>query len=155
MHKASRDCRQEIADWVSALDNSRQDASPTRRGTFHGQGRTDSPFPTHPNTVDGTQDQEYGVIGGKPAEQLKDREEDHVGHERPAPSIAISQKSKHKGAQGPHRKRGGDRENDLGGRYVKLCRQGIDKEEQDKEVKNIQRPPQENGDDGVPIIRAG
>src|SRR5262249_6078703 len=64
------DRRQDIANGISALQDTRKNAPPSLRNAFHSERRANPPFTTHANSIDRTQNEECRVIRRKAAEQL-------------------------------------------------------------------------------------
>ncbi len=102
-HRARRDGRQQVADGVAALQNSAEDAAPTRGGRFHGQRSAHAPLSTHADAKKGAQDQEHGVVGRETASHFDNGKVDDVGHQRNAASKAIGKHAKQQRANGPKR----------------------------------------------------
>ena len=84
----------------------------------------------------------------EPGEHLDYGVEDKVDHQGHAASVTVGHQSKDERAHRAEREGKGDGESDLRIRAVKLLRDGRQREDHQKEVKGVKRPPEEAGEDG-------
>src|SRR5260370_22122851 len=83
------------------------------------------------------------------AQYFNNREVNHIGHQRQAASVTVSQQAKQQRSQRTHGQRSGYRSNDRGFAYMKLCSEGVVEKDDNEEIKGIERPAKETGGDGV------
>jgi hypothetical protein len=113
------------------------------------------PFAAHANPIERSQNQKHRVVGRESAQQIHDREKDHVRHQRTAPPVAIGEQTKQQCPQRSHGQGSCGRKNDFLRRHVELGGQRIDQEDQHEEVKSVEGPSQETGGHGMPTVGGG
>ena len=119
---------------------------------LHGQRSAYAPFAAHPDPINSAQNQKYGVVRSKSAEQFHHGKENHICHERFAAAITVGQQSKDDRAHGPHGQGRGHRPHDCALGDVKLGRQRVHQKHQHEEIERVQGPAQKTGGDRMPLV---
>ena len=78
-----------------------------------------------------------GVVRREAAQQLDRGEEEHVDHQRTAAAIAVGHHAEHQRANGPHRQRGCNRQDDVAFGDAEMFRQRVEQKDDDEEIEGI------------------
>src|SRR6185437_3591805 len=131
------ECSQQITDGISALQNSRKNASPLIGSSLHRERSAYAPLAVHADSIDRAQDEEHRVVRRKSAQKFDDGEKNYIRHQRNAAPIAVSQQSENNGADWAHGQCRCNAENNIGFGNTKLPGQCIYKKDNDKEVEGV------------------
>ena len=134
--------RKQVSDRIAALQNSGKDSPPPRRHRFHRQRSANAPLAAHADAIERAHHQEKRKIRRESARQLHHGKENHVGHQRNAPAVAVGQQAEDERAHRAHRQRHEQRRDDRFFSHVKLCGELVDQEDNHEEVKRVERPSQ-------------
>ncbi len=139
---------------VALLQDAGEGAAALLGQRLKGQRRAHAPLAAHGQPKQRAQRQQHRQRGRKGAGQLDHREAENIRHQHRPPPIAVGQ---HAEQQSAHRAEGLGQKNRAQHRRrhgVELPGNGLNAEDQQKEVQRIHRPAQEGGHKGVPL-RAG
>ena len=149
--RSSKPVRQGDSRSIALLQNSGEQTARWGWQRFHGERRTQAPFPAHPDSEQGPQQQKRPEIGRERSQQFDDRIENDVDHQRKATAKSIAQPSKDEGTERAHHQSDGNGEGDLGDSSPELmCDRDKDKG-QEEEIERIQGPPEKTRDKSVAL----
>src|SRR5580704_2582993 len=143
--EAVRNRGKQISHRVAILQNAAQHAAPAAGSRLHHQRRAYAPFAAHADAVENAQNEEDRVVRREAAEKLNHREENDVSNQRNAAAVAVRQETKNHRAHRTHEQRPGDGGDDVSFADVKLCRERVEEENDDKEIERVQRPAEKSG----------
>ncbi len=144
--------RQQIAERVARLQQTREEPAPFDGDLLHRQRSTQPPLAAHADAVQQAQHDEHREVGCERAEEPDGRIEDHVDDQRDAPAHPVGPEAEQQRAHRPHEQGGGGEEGDLGGGDVeRLGDVGVD-EDHDEVVEGVHRPAELRGDEGVALV---
>src|SRR5207237_624316 len=152
LQHARCDGREQIADRISALQDSRENAAPFHRYVFHRQRCTDAPLAAHSDAEQRAQNQELRVRLREAAEQFDDREVDDVRHQRTAAAEAIRERAEDQRADRTERERERRRGDDQLLVYMKCGGEIVVQKDDDEEIECVERPAEEACENGVPGV---
>ena len=127
-HDPIHNCRQQITECVSLLQNSGKQSTCFGRQSFHRQRRPKSPFTAHADSIKRAKNQQRCVVGRKRREQFHERIKNDVDHERDAPPKPIAEQTKDERPHRSHRQRQRDCIAQIGDALAEIVRHRHDHE---------------------------
>ncbi len=109
--------------------------------------------PTHGDAVKRAQNQEHGEPGRKTGEEVEERIEQHIHHQRDAPPVTVCRKPEDQGTERQHGKGQKDRHGHRGNIGMKLLGDIFENENENEEIEGVERPAEIAGDDNVALLR--
>ena len=146
------DRRQQKSEGVTLLENAGEKAARLGRQCFHQERSAEAPLATHADSEKRAQDQEDGEIRRERGQEFDHGIKNDVDHQRNATSESVAQESEEQRTQRPEHQGEHARERDFRDRHPELLRDRRENERQQKEIERVERPAEETGDEGIPLV---
>ncbi len=149
--QAVRDRAQQIAAWVTRLQDSRHDAARLRGDRFHRQRCAGSPLATHRDPEQRAQHQQHHQRRRERASEPEHGIQRHVDHQDAAAPVTIGQPSENQRAQWPESQRQQQGESHVRHVDVERLRHRRHHHHQQEVIECVQGPAEEGGRNGMPL----
>ena len=137
------------------MQNSAKYSAPAHRRSLHRERCSYAPLAAHSDSEESPHHQEKSEVRRKSAKQLDDGKINDVGHQWNAATVAIGQQSEDQGSHRAHRECRRQRAHDLAFGNAELVGERVDQENDNEEIKSVERPAEKTGENRVTSIRFG